>query len=103
MRKPFRAIHSEVTPSHALGLSKLFVPSREKNAEVAAHFCNLDGMPLPDHLIEMAKSDKMSVTKYSTLLDCDAIEQELLQYNCNWFCQAKDTPFGHGELYHLVG
>jgi hypothetical protein len=40
---------------------------------------------------------------YATLLDCNAIEQELLQYNHNWFRQAKDTPFGHGELYDLVG
>ena len=39
----------------------------------------------------MAKSDKTSVT-YATLLDCDSIEQELLQYNRNWFRQAKDTP-----------
>ncbi len=93
---------NHVAPSRALGLSKFFVPSGIKNAKVAARFCDLDGILLPDHLIEMAKSDKSSVL-YSTLLDGDAIEQELLQYNRNWFRQAKDTPFGHGELYDLVG
>ncbi|KAI2513930.1 hypothetical protein MHU86_314 [Fragilaria crotonensis] len=51
----------------------------------------------------MAQSDKTSV-EYKTLLDCDdAIEDELLRYNRSWFRQAKDTPFGHGELFDMVG
>jgi hypothetical protein len=46
----------------------------------------------------MAQSDKASVT-YDTLLDCEAIENELLRYNSReWFRQAKNTPFGHGDL-----
>ena len=102
MRKPFRTIHSSITASHGGGLSKLFVPSGVKNMNVAARFCNPDGTVTPDQLIAMAKSDKHSV-EYDTILDCEAIEAELLQYNRNWFRQAKDTPFGHGPLFDLVG
>ena len=50
----------------------------------------------------MAQFDKTSV-EYETILDCAEIEEELTRYNRNWFRQAKDTPFGQGELYDLVG
>ena len=50
----------------------------------------------------MAQSDKNSV-EYETLLDPAEIEAELLRYNHAWFRQAADTPFGHGELFDLVG
>jgi hypothetical protein len=51
----------------------------------------------------MAQSDKASVT-YDTLLDYEAIENELLRYNSReWFRQAKNTPFGHGDLFDLLG
>ncbi len=56
----------------------------------------------PAQLIAMAQSDKTSVT-YDTILDCDAIEAKLTAYNKAWFRQAKDIPFGHGELFDLVG
>jgi hypothetical protein len=41
--------------------------------------------------------------EYTTLLDADAIEEELINYNRDWFKQAAETPFGHGELYDMVG
>ena len=69
---------------------------------MAARFCNPDGSVLPEQLIAMAKSGKTSLT-YDTLLDCAAIENELLRYNREWFRQAQDTPFGHGELFELLG
>ena len=50
----------------------------------------------------MAQFDKTSV-EYETLLDCNEIEEELTRYNRNWFRQAKDTPFGHGALYEMMG
>ena len=102
MRKPFRSIHASMTEAHAGGLSKLFVPSSVENAKVASKFCDDDGHVSQAQLIAMAQSDKTSV-EYVTLLDCDAIEDELTRYNREWFRQAKDTPFGHGELYDLVG
>ena len=50
----------------------------------------------------MAQSDKNSV-EYKTLQDSDEIEAELLRYNKAWFRQAAATPFGHGELFNMVG
>ena len=102
MRKPFRHVHAALTSSHGKGISKLFVPLGIKNQKVAARFTNSDGTIAPEQLIAMAQSDKTSVT-YATILDCDTIERELLRYNHDWFRQAKDTPFGHGKLYDLVG
>ncbi len=69
---------------------------------MAARFSLKDGTILPEHLIAMAQADKHSVT-YDTILDCDTIETELLRYNRTWFRQATDTPFGHGELFQLLG
>ena len=102
MRKPFRAIHSSVTPGHGGGLSKLFVPSGVKDKKVAARFCSPDGTVNRSQLIKMAQSDKLSV-EYKTLLDCDEIDAELLRYNRDWFRQASETPFGHGELFDMLG
>ena len=102
MRKPFRAIHASITPGHGGGLSKLFVPSGVKDATVAARYCSPDGSINREQLIKMAQSDKNSV-EYETLLDPAEIEAELLRYNHAWFRQAADTPFGHGELFDLVG
>ncbi len=69
---------------------------------MAARFSLKDGTILPEHLIAMAQADKHSVT-YDTILNCDTIETELLCYNRTWFRQATDTPFGHGELFQLLG
>ena len=102
MRKPFRSIKASVGASLGGGLSKLFVPSRSKNKKVAAKFCNPDGTLTRAQLISMAQFDKTSVD-YDTILDCDVIEAELLDYNRLWFRQAEETPFGHGELYDLLG
>ena len=102
MRKPFRSINASLTVSQSGGLSKLFVPVGVKNQKVAARFCQPDGTVTPEQLIEMAKSDKTAV-EYATILDCNEIEEELLRYNRNWFRQAKDTPFGHGGLFDMVG
>ena len=102
MRKPFRNIHASMTEARAGGLSKLFVPSGIKNKKVASRFCDEHGQVSPLQLIAMAQSEKNSVT-YATILDCDAIEEELARYNREWFRQAKDTPFGNGELFDLVG
>ena len=102
MRKPFRTIHASISSFQSGGLSKLFVPVRVKNSKVAARFCNPDGTLTSSNLIAMAQSDKTSV-EYETLLDCDAIEAELLRYNHSWFRQAKDTPFGNGALFDMVG
>ena len=102
MRKPFRSIHASMSATHAGGLSRLFVPSGVKNLKVAAKFCDALGNVSSSQLIAMAQSDKNSVD-YTTVLDCAVIEEELTKYNREWFRQAKDTPFGHGELYDLVG
>ena len=102
MRKPFRAIHASMTLSTAGGLSKLFVPASVKNHALAARFCDADGHVSPQQLIAMAQFDKTSV-EYDTILDCDEIEAELMRYNRAWFRQAKDTPFGQGDLFNLVG
>ena len=59
-------------------------------------------MVSPSQLIAMAQYDKTSV-EYDNVLDCAAIEAELMRNNRNWFRQAKDTPFGQGELFDLVG
>ena len=50
----------------------------------------------------MAQADKHSV-EYDTLIDSNEIEAELLRYNHAWFWQAAETPFGHGDLFNLVG
>ena len=102
MRKPFRSIHASMTKYSAGGLSKLFIPSGVKNKNVAAKFCDASGHVSSAQLIAMAQSDKTSV-EYDTILDFEVIEAELTRYNREWFRQAKDTPFGHGELYDLVG
>jgi hypothetical protein len=102
MRKPFRAIRSSTSAARPAGLSKLFVPVSVKNNQVAAKYCQPDGTLSKANLIQMAQADKLSV-EYKTLLDCDEIEHELLTYNRSWFRQAQDTPFGHGELYEMVG
>ena len=49
----------------------------------------------------MAKSNKHSVN-YETILESDVMEKELHTYNRQWFWQAHETPFGHGELYEFV-
>ena len=102
MRKPFRVIHAAVTPGHGGGLSKLFVPSGVNDKQIAARFCSPDGSVDRAQLIKMAQSDKNSV-EYKTLLDCDEIDAELLRYNREWFRQASETPFGHGELFDMLG
>ena len=102
VRKPFGIIQASLTEQRAGGLSKLFVPSGVKNHKVAAKFCDDTGHVSPAQLIAMAQFDKSSV-EYETLLDCDAIEDELTRYNRAWFRQATNTPFGHGELFNLVG
>ena len=102
MRKPFRSIHASLAAKQAGSLSKLFVPIRAVNLKVAARFCQPDGSLLAENLISMAQADKHSV-EFATILDSETIEHELLTYNRDWFRQAKDTPFGHGELYDLVG
>ena len=102
MRKPFRAIHSSMSRQPNGGLSKLFVPAKATNAKVAARFCGPDGSVTPAQLIQMAQSDRHSVA-YDTLLDCTDIEATLMDYNRQWFCQAAETPFGHGKLFDMVG
>lgn len=102
MRKPFRTIHASVSSFHSGGIGKLFVPSHATNKQIAAKFCDPDGSISAEQLIAMAQFDKTSVA-YDTLLDCEAIEAELMRYNRNWFRQASETPFGNGELYDLVG
>jgi hypothetical protein len=101
MRKPFRQVHTALSSSRGKGVSKLFVPSGIKNKKVAARFSTPDGIVSPENLISMAQSDKTSVT-YDTILDCDAIEVELLRYNREWFRQAKETPFGLGNSSTLL-
>jgi hypothetical protein len=50
----------------------------------------------------MAKFDKDSVN-YETILESDVMEKELHAYNRQWFRQAHETPFGHGDLFDFVG
>jgi hypothetical protein len=102
MQKTIRSISSSLSAKRAGGISKLFVPLGISNLKVAAQFCDEEGNVSPAQLIAMAQSDKTSVT-HDTILDCDAIEAELTAYNKAWFRQAKDIPFGHGELFDLVG
>ena len=82
MRKPFRTINASISGSQSGGISKLFVPVGVKKPNIAARFCSSDGTLTPAHLIAMAQSDKTSV-EHATILDCDAIEDELLRYNHN--------------------
>ena len=102
MRQPFRQIHSAMPPNRGGGLSHLFVPSCSNNPKVAARFCQPDGSLTQENLISMAQADKLSVD-YEVILDSERIQEELLCYNRAWFRQAKDTPFGQGVLYDLVG
>jgi hypothetical protein len=102
MRKPFRRVQSSMKRFGGGGISKLFVPNKPKNPKVAARYCQPDGSVSNLDLISMAQADKTSV-EYATILDSEEIEHHLLTYNWNWFRQAKDTPFGQGELYELVG
>jgi hypothetical protein len=102
MRKPFRIIKSATQPSHPGGLTKLFVPTHATNAKAAARFSNPDGTLTRDQLWALARSDKNAVA-YETVLDCSTMEQTLNDYNRSWFRQASNTPFGHGDLFKLVG
>ena len=102
MRKPYCTIHLAMPKPRFGGLSKLFVPSGVKNYQVAAKFSQADGSITKANLIAMAQADKHSVV-YDTVLDSEEIENELMAYNRNWFRQASDTPFGHGDLYDMVG
>jgi hypothetical protein len=67
-----------------------------------ARFCAPDGTLSKTQLIAMAKFDKDSVN-YETILESDVMEKELHTYNCQWFWQAHETPFGHGKLFDFVG
>jgi hypothetical protein len=60
-----------------------------------------DGLLTKYQLKAMAKSNKHSVN-YETILESDVMEKELHTYNRQWFWQAHETPFGHGELYEFV-
>ena len=102
MRQPFRRIHSSVSNNSNGGLSKLYVPVRAKDPKVAARFCRPDGTITPRRLTLMAQADKTSVD-YDVITDSERIHVELIYYNRNWFSQASETPFGHGELFDLVG
>ena len=83
-------------------LSKHFIPVSPKDPKVAARFCAPDGSLSKLQTIAMAKSDKHSVN-YETILESGVMEKELHAYNRQWFQQAHETPFGHGELYDFVG
>ena len=102
MRKPYRIIKSVMKPAPSGSLSKLFVPVSPKLPKIAACFCDPDGTLSKDQLIAMAKFDKDSVN-YETILESDVMEKELHAYNHQWFRQAHETPFGHGELFDFVG
>jgi hypothetical protein len=84
------------------GLTKLFVPTHATNKQAASRFANTDGTITRDQLWALARSDKNAVG-YETILDCSTMEKTLNEYNRSWFRQAADTPFGHGDLYNLVG
>ena len=102
MRKPYRIIKSAIKTAPSGSLSKLFVPVSPKDPKVAARFCDPDGSLSKLQLIAMPKSEKHSV-KYETILESDVTEKELHAYSRQWFRQAHDTPFGHGELYDFDG
>ena len=103
MRKPYRIIKSVMKPAPSGGLSKLFVPVSPNLPKIAARFCDPDGTLSKDQLIAMAKFDKKNSVKYETILESDVMEKELHAYNRQWFLQAHETPFGHGELFDVVG
>ena len=46
---------------------------------------------------------RMQLLTILPVLDCSTMEQTLNNYNQSWFRQAADTPFGHGNLFNLVG
>jgi hypothetical protein len=102
MRKPYRIIKSVMKPAPSGSLSKLFVPVSPKLPKIAARFCAPDGTLSKNQLIAMAKLDKDSVN-YETILESDVMEKELHAYNRQWFRQAHETPFKHGELFDFVG
>jgi hypothetical protein len=102
MRKPFRLIQSATKAHHPGGLTKLFVPTHAVNQKAASRFSSPDGSLTRDQLWALARSDKNAVA-YDTVLDCSTMEQTLNDYNRSWFRQAADTPFGHGDLFNLVG
>jgi hypothetical protein len=60
------------------------------------------GSLLENQLWALARSDKNAVA-YETILDCATMENTLNAYNRSWFRQASDTPFGHGDLFKMVG
>ena len=101
MRKPYCIIKSVMKTAPSGSLSKLFVPVSPKDPKVAARFCAPDGSLSKHQLIAMAKFDKGSVN-YETILESNVMEKELHAYNRQWFWQANETPFGHGELYDFV-
>ena len=102
MRQPFRLIKASTKTNTAGGLTKLFVPTHVLNKKAASRFTNPDGTITRDQLWDLARSDKNAVG-YETILDCSTMEKTLNEYNRSWFRQAADTPFGHGDLYNLVG
>jgi hypothetical protein len=102
MRQPFRLIKSATKSNYAGGLTKLFVPTHATNKKAASRFSNPDGTLTRDQLWALARYDKTAVA-YQTILDCTQMEATLNEYNRSWFRQASDTPFGHGDLYNLVG
>jgi hypothetical protein len=102
MRKPYPIIKSAIKTAPSGGLSKLFVPVSPKDLKVGARFCDPNGSLSKLQLIAMTKSNKHSV-RYETILESDVMEKEVHAYNRQWFQQAHDTPFGHGELYDFVG
>jgi hypothetical protein len=102
MRQPFRLIKSATRDNFAGGLTKLFIPTHAINQKAASRFSNLDRTLTRDQLWALARSDKNAVA-YETILDCATMENTLNAYNRSWFRQAADTPFGHGDLFNLVG
>lgn len=64
MRKPFRTIHSSMSTTRLVGLSKLFVPVGGRNQNVASKFCQPDGSLSKANLIQMAQSDKTAVHNF---------------------------------------
>ena len=103
MRQPFRLIKASTKANPSTGgLTKLFVPTHVLNKKAASRFSNPDGSITRNQLWNLARSDKNAVG-YETILDCVTMEKTLNEYNRSWFRQAADTPFGHGDLYNLVG
>jgi hypothetical protein len=72
-----------------------------KNQKIAAKFADADGHVSNDNLICMAQSNRNSVN-YKTVLESDAMVDELLHYNMRWFRQAHETPFDNGDVYPVL-